>query len=322
MNPKNLEQAWRRLLAGGSFVLACHEHPDGDTLGSALALAHVLKASGKDVVVLAEDGVPEHLSFIPESDSVVESTDRRDFDVGLLIDSEGIGRVGGAADIIKCAGITGCIDHHIPDGEFGEVRIVDTGASATAELLAELFEANGVALDQTTATQLMTGLISDTGALRFANTTPRTFRVAARLTELGAHPSSIARNVYETRSVVSMKLLGRALESLQIEISGRVAWASITRRDLEDLGGSDADTDSIVNVVGWVKGPAVCILFREIEPESIRISLRSRDSFDVNRIARAFGGGGHAAAAGCTVDAALERAREMVVGEVVKWMES
>ena len=319
---KLLRNAWAALDAGESFVLACHGGPDGDTLGSALALAHVMRARGKDVVVLSEDGVPENYRFIPESDTIITATDRRGFDIGMLVDCEGIKRAGKAAEPILSAKTTACIDHHVPEGEFGEIRIVDQSASSTAELAFDLLEANRLTIDEVCATQLLTGLIADTGAFRFANTSPRTFHTAARLTDLGGDPSVIAREVYDTRPLRALKLLGRTLSSVEIDANGLIVVGVVAKHDLDELQATDADTDSIINYVRMVKGAKVAILFREIERESIRISLRSRDGIDVNRIARVFGGGGHVAAAGCTVEAPLEEARHLVLSEVKKWMES
>ncbi|MCX8053524.1 MAG: bifunctional oligoribonuclease/PAP phosphatase NrnA, partial [Armatimonadetes bacterium] len=266
---KELRDAWSKLAGFRSFVLACHQRPDGDTLGSALAIARVLRSLGKDVIVLSEDGVPENYLFIPDSETVITSTDRRDFDVGMLVDCEGIKRVGAAKDAVESAKKAACVDHHVPDGEFGEIRIIDSQASATAELVVELLDANGIEIDRVLATQLMTGLVADTGAFRFANATPNTFRVAARLAEAGAKASEIAREVYESRSLRSMRLLGRALSSLEVHESGRIVWAEVTQRDLEELGATDSDTESIVNLVRWVKGPDVAVFLREVKPCSI-----------------------------------------------------
>jgi len=317
-----LRDAWGRLIEAQKLALACHQRPDGDALGSALALSHVLKQLSKDVVVIAEDGVPETLEFIPESDIVVKSADRNDFDLGILIDCEVPKRAGKAGDTVKSAKTTGCIDHHIPDNGFGDIRVIDTHASSTAELMVELFTANDIAIDETVATQLMAGIVNDTGAFRFANTTPNTLRCAALLMESGAKPSEIARAIYETRPLRAMKLLGRALSTVKMDDTGCVAWAIITKCDLDELGATDNDTDGIVNYVGHVKGPKTALLFREAEPNSIRVSLRSKDGVDVNQIARVFGGGGHPAAAGCTLETSIEEAQTAVVNEVLKWMES
>ncbi len=315
-------QAWARLLEGQSFIIACHQRPDGDTIGSSLALAHALRRLGKDAVIVSADGLPDGYDFIPESDTIVTSTDRRGFDFGVLVDSEGTNRVGPAEEAVLSSKSTACIDHHQPNGGFGEVRVVDTSASSTAELVVEFLQANEVEIDNIMATQLMAGLVSDTGAFRFANVTPRTFRVAALLMELGAKPSEIARAVYESRPLQAMKLMGRAMSSLQTDPTGQVVWAVITGGDMQETGTTDADTESVVNLVRWVKGPRVAILFRETKPNSIRTSLRSSDGVDVDRVARVFGGGGHKAAAGCTLEASLDEAVERVVGEVLKWTAS
>lgn len=322
MNQQNLRQAWQALCEGQSFALACHLRPDGDTLGSALALAHILRGLDKDVIVLAEDGVPENYTFIPESETVLKSTDRRDFDFGILIDSEATKRVGGAATVLENAKKTGCIDHHVPGEAYGDVRVVNTGASATAVVIYDLLEANGVELDNISAVQLMSSLIADTGGFRFGNTNTRSFEIAAKLTELGAAPSTIYRSIFDSKPLRAAKLLGLALSSLKTDPSGQVIWAKITQDDMASVGATDADTDSVVNHVGAVKGPKVAILFRETMPGSIRTSLRSRDGYDVDRVARVFNGGGHKAAAGCTVEAPLAEAESMVVNEVLKWMES
>lgn len=322
MKTAPLRDAWARLIDHHSFVIACHENPDGDALGSALGLAHVLRQQGKDVTVVCEGGLGENYRFIPEQETLVEKTDRRDFEVGVLVDCEGLKRAGSAADAVSSAPTAACIDHHIPDDSFGDIRVVDQTAASTAELVLRLLEANGVPVDEVVATQLMTGLINDTGGFRFANTTAATFQAAARLTELGASPSAIAREVYETRSSAALKLLGRALTSLQTDANGQVAWATIEKRDLEQLGAGDADTDGIVNFVGHTRGARVAILFRELGDAEIRVSLRSRDGFDVNRVARVFDGGGHTAAAGCTLKVSLDEARKAVLNEVRRWTES
>lgn len=317
-----LKQAWSKLLQYDSFVLACHVRPDGDTLGSALGLAHALRKFGKDVLVISPDGVPNNYTFIPESDTIVTHTDRRNFDVGMLVDSEGLKRIGSAAEVIESARVKACVDHHVPNGQFGEIRVVDHTLSSTAELVVELLDANNVEIDTNCATQLLAGLIGDTGAFRFANTTSKTFSIAARLTELGAEPWHIAREIYDSRPLRSVKLLGRALSSLETSPNCKVIWATIKRSDLDDLNCTDADTESIVNQVAGVKGPKVAILFRETQPGVIRVSLRSRDGVDVDKIAREFGGGGHLAAAGCTVSAPLDEAKRRVIEEVLKWTES
>ncbi|MCL4498679.1 MAG: bifunctional oligoribonuclease/PAP phosphatase NrnA [Chloroflexi bacterium] len=318
----SLKKAWERMVAANSFAITCHERPDGDALGSILALGHALRAVGKDVTIISSDGVPENYTFIPESDTIATTTNRRNFDFGIIVDCAAPSRTGPVAEIIESAGAKVVIDHHIPEGDFGDIRIINTDASASAQVILQLLDAGGAPIDKTAASQLLTGLIADTGGFRFANTNTQAFEDAARLVRLGAEPSRIYREVYDNRPLRAVKLLGRALDSIQMDERGFVAWATVTRNDMDELGATDTDTDSIVNHVVAVKGPKVVLLFREVKPDSIRISLRSRDGVDVNQIGRVFGGGGHAAAAGCTLDTSLKQAQEAVIAEVLKWMES
>lgn len=325
-NPKalcapSLEDAWKRLTSGDSYVLACHVRPDGDCLGAMLALARELRRIGKDVTALSIDGVPENYLFLPDSDNVMTSTDRRGFDVGIIVDADTLKRVGDSADTIASARTLARVDHHLSSEEFGEVRIVDTGVSSTCELIRLLFQSNGIAIDQPTATLLLTGIIFDTGGFRYPNASARTFAIASELVELGADSSAIAREVLENRPPRALQLLGRALSSLTAEPDGLIAYGVITARDYEELGATDADTEGIVNSLSTVKGPRVVVLFRETEPGTVRVSLRSRDGVDVNRVAQVFDGGGHAAAAGCTVNGSLEEAKARVIAEVRRWME-
>lgn len=324
MNNKTdmLLAGWAGIIKAQSVVIACHERPDGDTLGSALGMSRILRGLGKEVTILSVDGVPENYRFIPESESILASTYRRDFDLGILMDSESETRVGSAFEAVNASKTTACIDHHIPEHEYGDIRIVDSESASTAEVVVELFETNDIEIDSIAASQLLTGLIADTGAFRFANTTPRTFEIAARLTNRGADPSRIAEQVFDCRPLRAIKLLGRALNTIQIDSTGKVGYAFITKDDMDSLGAGDNDSESIVNYVGMVSGVQVYMLFREIEPGNVRVSLRSRNGFDVNRIARAFNGGGHQAASGCTVYAQLPDAISSVVREVNKWMGS
>jgi len=319
---EELIASWSRIIEAQSVVIACHERPDGDTLGSALGMAHVLRAMGKEVTVLSVDGVPENYHFIPECNSILASTYRRDFDLGILMDSESEKRVGSAFEAVDRARVTACIDHHIPEHEYGDIRVVDRTSASTAEVAVELLDANNVEIDATAASQFLTGLIADTGAFRFANTTPHTFEIAARLTSLGADPSYIAEQVFDSRPLRAIKLLGKALDSVKTNSAGTVAYAVITRDDMDSLGAGDNDSESIVNYVGMVSGVLVYMLFREIEPGNVRVSLRSRDGFNVNKIARVFDGGGHQAASGCTIYANIGDAVTKVLDEVNKSLDS
>lgn len=321
LRARSLKDAWKRLTEGDSYVLACHVRPDGDCLGALLALARELRRIGKDVCALSIDGVPGNYAFLPDTEKISSATERRDFDIGVIVDADAPKRVGDSAETIASARTLARVDHHLSSEQFGDIQIISHSVSSTCELVALLFNANGIAIDQQTATLLLAGIIFDTGGFRYPNTSARTFHIASELVELGANSSNIAREVLENRPQRNLQLLGRALASLNVEANGAIACGRITARDYSELGCTDADSEGVVNSLAAVKGPKVVILFRETEPGTIRVSLRSRDGVDVNRVAQVFDGGGHAAAAGCTVHGSIEEAQARVIAEVRRWME-
>ena len=321
---KQVKAAVAAIDAAHKIVLAGHVNPDGDTLGCVLALAHVLRKAGKDVTAISTDGVPAIYRWMPGTDQIFTGTDRRDFDLAIVCDAGALDRIGRSViPAIESAPLLIDIDHHVADGVFGDIRILDVTAAATAELVWPLVVALGKVwgrdlADKAVADCLMTGLITDTGSFRFLNVTPRTFLLAARLQRMGAVPAPIAELVFENKSYAGVKLLGRALDTMQRTQDGRVAWTHVSAQDFADYDAADADTEGIVNHVRSVEGVQVGILFREVPGKKVRISLRARDGADVNRIANVFGGGGHKLAAGCSAEPPLADVERAVVQETVR----
>jgi phosphoesterase RecJ-like protein len=313
----------RALCSTERVVLAAHVNPDGDTLGCTLALMHALKALGKEVILLSADGVPNIYTWMPGADAVQTSTERRDFDVAVVCDAGRIDRVGSVQETVLSAPLVVDVDHHLADGVFGNLLLVDANAAAACELGWELVLAlekvSGRRLaNRAIAECLLTGIITDTGSFQFPSVTPRTFTIAAKLQRLGAVPSRINELVFENRSRESVELLGRALSTLQISPDGKVAWVHVTAKDYEELNAVDADTEGIVNHVRSIQGVLIGILFREIPGKKVRVSLRAREGADVHRIAQVFGGGGHRLAAGCSLPPPLEKAEQLVVAEAIR----
>ena len=312
-----LADAAAAITGSQSVVLACHVNPDGDALGSLLGLALALIPLGKKVVCLSEDGVPEILRFLPGSELVTQTTDISAFDLALVVDSGELPRVGESIKpLIACAKRVVDIDHHVTAGAFGDIRVLDSRAASTAEIVYALLETLGAAITPDIATCLFTGVITDTGSFRFQNVTPNTLRVAAKLLEAGAPPAHISENVFENRTFAATRLLGHALSSLSQTPDNKIIWAHITAKDFQELGATDQDTEGVVNYVRGVRGAEVGILFREMETGKIRVSLRSRESVNVAEIASRFGGGGHRMASGCTLDAPLAQAEQTVIKAV------
>ena len=308
--------------AANRIVLASHVNPDGDTLGSSLALTHALRSLGKTAIPLSHDGVPEILKWMPGAELVQRETDLRDFDLAIVCDTGTVDRIGRSKDAILSAPISLCIDHHVTEGEFGQIRVVDSKSSSTGELMFDLLQALEVPLSADMANCLMCAVITDTGSFRYMNVTPQTFQIASELMSAGASPAEISELVFENRSLASVKLLGRALESLQTTADGRVAWAHIRAEDFAELNATDEETEGIVNHVRAVRTAQVGVLFRETPNKKIRISLRARPGFDVNQVANVFGGGGHHLAAGCSQEPPLLPAEERVIAEIVSRLPS
>ena len=314
MTKRKLREAASLVKESDSFVVAGHVNPDGDCLGCICALGLALSRLGKTVVTVSSDGVPELYGFLPGSENVLRQVpENRAFDVAIVIDCENFDRLGPMAEILPSCGRILEIDHH-PGGERGSgLQLVDPSAASCGEIMFELFEEGGIGIDSEVAECLLTAIVTDTGCFKFGNVTPSTLRIAARLLESEGSIEKISHEVYETRSLSSAKLLGAALSTLRTTANGRIAYACITRDQMASAGAAEAETEGIVNYVRSVRGAEVGILFREAEDGATRISLRSREGLDVNEIARQFKGGGHKAAAGCTIERPLTEAIELLM---------
>lgn len=321
MSRRLLQQASRTLHAAQTVVIACHVNPDGDTLGSALALQLALQAQGKHVITLSSDGVPEIYRFLPCAETVVQSTPVRGFDVAVVCDTGTPDRIGLAKEAVFSARLIVNVDHHVTEGTFGDIRIQQSSAAATAEVVYQLLRVMKVPLTEPIATCLLTGIITDTGLYRYMNVSPRTFRISAALMEAGASAARIAEEVFEKRSLASVRLLGRALEHLQVEQDGALVWSYLRHNDFTELQATDEDSEGIITQMRAVRGSVALVLFREVKPGRFRVSVRSRDErIDVSQIAEEFGGGGHRMAAGFWVDGDLEHAKQRVLETVKRWM--
>lgn len=310
---QDLEGVVTSLAEHDRFVLAGHRDPDGDSLGSAMALALGLEKLGKSCRVLSADPVPRAYRDLPGMDRVEVARRLPDgWPVVVLVECNGTERSG-------MEGFEGRtvvnIDHHAANPSFGDVNWVDAGVAAVAVMVHRLLGHLGVALDREIASLLYVAVLTDTGSFRYSNSDPTAFRVAAELVEHGADPAAIATAVYENVTVGRVRLLAAALSTLTLEEEGRVAWMVLSR-DAFDRAGGDADTEGIVNHARAVEGVEVAVLFKEAEDGGVRVSLRSTGTVDSAALAGQFGGGGHPRAAGCTVEGELGTARARVLEAV------
>ncbi|HEX5323887.1 MAG TPA: bifunctional oligoribonuclease/PAP phosphatase NrnA [Capsulimonadaceae bacterium] len=311
-----MQSAVGAIAAARKIVLACHVNPDGDALGSLLSLGLAIAAAfpKKDLVFLSQDGVPDILRFLPGTERVQSETTRKDFDLAIALDSGDLKRVGPKVlPTISSAPIQMDIDHHVGEGAFGDIRLLDSRASATAEIVFDLIHALEIPITAEIATCLLTGIITDTGSFRYMNVTPRTLRISASLIEAGAAPAEISEQVFDNRPFGATKLMGLALSTLSSTPDGRIVWAHVSHEAFVAAGATDEDTEGFINSIRAVRGADIALLFREIEKGKIRISLRSCEGVDVSKVAAQFGGGGHRMASGCSFRGPLPNAEAALV---------
>jgi phosphoesterase RecJ-like protein len=292
----------------GHILLLNHASPDGDSLGSTLALARTFWARGQRATVGSSDGVPEMYRFLPGSDRVVtEISEGERFDAVVFMECSAPERAGPL--VARAAGVPLWvnIDHHVSNSGYGDLVLLDVEAAAVAEVVHPVVTALHPHLEPETAVCLLTALLTDTGSFRYASVTPKSFQLAAELVRAGASPTLVYSEVYENRSAASVRLLGMALSRMVLCEDGRVVWTVVTQRMLSEAGATMEESEGIVGAIRAIRRIQVALLFKE-EPDGIRVSLRGVGSVRVNVIAEAFGGGGHAAAAGFTATVALDDA--------------
>lgn len=307
----SLRETGEMLLAAQKLVLCTHVSPDGDTLGSTIGLARYLRQQGKEVTVYCDDLINRRFSFIPDIELVKRPIPDSEVEADLLvvIDASSYDRIGIVSEVVKAKQLLN-IDHHISNTSFADYLYLDAKAAATGEIMCDLFQAMGWTLDREMADCFYLAIMTDCGSFRYANTTPKTMRAGAWLLEHGVQPNELSDKL-DVKSRLSTELLAKVLPSLTFEADGKIAYLTITN----DLYNKDANTDSFVNIPRYVEGVDVAIMFKAVEPEVTRVSMRSA-TVDVAQVALGFGGGGHIRAAGCTIYAPVEEAREQLLAKL------
>ncbi|MHB9131988.1 MAG: DHH family phosphoesterase [Armatimonadota bacterium] len=306
-----------KLLSYPACLIATHVNPEGDAIGSQLALALALEQRGIAVTCFDESGVPENNRFLPTWERVDRVLPAEIPPLVVYVDADRLERCGLSRDMLPGAEAFARIDHHVSTVEDPGVAFVDTKAAATGELIFELLPLLGAELTPEIATNLFTALMVDTGRFSYTNTTPNTFRIAAELRAAGADVPTIVEWTWGRVPLKAAKLLGYALTSLQTSEDGRIAWAVLRSEDYRAAGAVGEDTEGVIDHVRTVQGAQVAMLFSE-RNGVVRVSMRSDGNVDVAAIARSFQGGGHVKAAGITFDSSLEHAVCDVLAAVEK----
>ena len=300
-----------------------HRHPDGDALGSALALANALREAGREVVVYNPDELPYNFRFLPGAAMVVRTLGAHErFDATIATDSGKAERLGPDLPTAERRGVFINLDHHVTTEPFGDLNYVDPSAAAVGVLVYKIIQGLGLPVSREAATCIYASILADTGSFRYSSTDPESLRIAAALIEAGVEPWEMTVQVYEQQPVARMKLLGEVLSTLGLSASGKVATLTITRAMKSRTGRSDDLTDGFINFARGIEGVEVAASFTEPDPASAPhesgeapgwyVSFRSRGRIDVSKIASQFGGGGHKNAAGCTVPGTEAEARALI----------
>jgi phosphoesterase RecJ-like protein len=311
------------------FVLSTHVNPDGDAIGSELALASLLRALGKDVMIINSDPTPRHYRFLdPDGDIRVFDPQRdlpfiKQVEVILAVDASGgwdrLGSVGSALAAVQAK--VGCIDHHPDPNDFADVAVICDEAAATAELIYDLILDMGEDITLSIAKVLYAGIMTDTGSFHFPKTRPQTHRIAASLLERGVIPDEVHSQVYEQYPAGRLWLQGETLSHLKLECNGRLAWYTLEHGRLEAYNLTVDDLEGFPTMGLTIQGVEVSIFFAETTKGVTKVSLRSRGGVSLTEVAHRFGGGGHASAAGATIDRPLHQAVPEVLAAVIPLLE-
>lgn len=287
-----------RIRQGNRFVVASHQRPDGDAIGSAMAMALALRAIGKEATVVTDGIPPVFLQPFPDVQSIRITPEVTDsFDAALIMECSELSRTG-VKGLDRSPVMN--IDHHPGNTGYGAVNWVDESAAACGEMAFTLIEALGAPLTKDVATHVYLAVLTDTGSFHFSHLSPRTYEIARRCVEAGADPQWIARAHYDSNSLARVRIFGAVMNGMVIVDEGRVALLSITRQTMTDLAGTNDDLEGLINFPLTVKDIEAVAFFKEIGDQDWRVSLRSKGSVDIGAIARGHGGGGHTNAAGCS----------------------
>ncbi len=323
-NLRPLEPVMEAIRTAKSIALICHVSPDGDTIGSAMALRQGLLQLGRPITMFCQDPIPEYLSFLPGAEGFrlpENVAEDEHFDLLLCVDVSDEKRMGRCAALWSRAKRTAQIDHHDTNTDFCEANCVDGDAPACALIAYELLERLGCRITPEIALCLAVALSTDTGHLVYNSTTPEAFHAMGELVEAGAPMAEAYRRLYRERPPRQVALLAKALETLTFHHEGKITSIQLNRKDFADCGALNEDAEIIVNYGLDVKGVRMCVFARETEAGIVKLSLRAVEPSKVSGVAQSFGGGGHAQAAGATVELPLDEAVRQVVARMKEELE-
>ena len=300
-----------------TIVILTHETPDGDAIGSSLAMMHALKQLGKESDVI----IPEYsrlFTFLPGAEEIKQESDIKEYDLAISVDCSDLKRLKCGNEYFESAKRKIQIDHHGSNNMFADLNFVNPVSPACCEILVEIFGYYGINIDKEIGTCLVTGIITDTGGFRYSGVTAETFEFTAELLRKGVNISNIYKRVLDTKTKANFELTKIVSNRIEILENGKVTFTYITKEDLEIVNAETGDHEGLVDIGRSIEGVEISIFIREKEDGEYKVSLRSNDYVNVSDICLLFGGGGHQRAAGCSIKDSKENIKEKLLREIKK----
>jgi len=306
------------------FLITTHVNADPDALGSELALAEGLRLAGKEPKILNPTTISRHYSFLDPRQEVQEYGKGEgrwpdSLDAVFILDISRWERLGPLADLIRDCGIPRiCVDHHPYTGGFSDYHLVNVKACASAEIVYDLLQYLGISMTPRIAECIYVSILADTGGFTFSNTNQRTLQIASELLDYGICPRALYESLYHNQTPERLKFLGNVLSNLRFDCDQKLAWMTVSREMLQDNQMTLDDLEGFVDIPRNCKTVLLSVLFAEVEPNDIKISLRSKGDFHSSKIAAQFGGGGHSHASGIRLPGSLVEIEKLILGEARK----
>ncbi|MBF0106791.1 MAG: bifunctional oligoribonuclease/PAP phosphatase NrnA [Deltaproteobacteria bacterium] len=300
------------------ILITTHENPDGDGIGSLLALGMGLTQLKKKVTLYMSDPVPKMYQFLPGQNKIKHTLCQTDkFDLTLIVDLGEVERVGGDFQKLPGRGLTVSIDHHKSGGHNADYNFCEPQKSSTGEIIFRLLKQLKIKFNKAMAVCVYTALVTDTGSFKYSNTNSETFVVAAEMAKFKIDFWEVASHCFETSSLSRMELLKRVIAGMQIHENKKLAWIVVLLSDLMHTGATPDETEGLINYPRSIEGVEVAIVFKEKEAGKFRVSLRSKTRVDVAAIAAEFGGGGHERASGFGLEGSFEDVKNRVISRMI-----
>lgn len=316
MNPNaTFQEIGDAIRAHQSFALMSHVRPDGDAIGSVIALGHALEQMGKTVHYLNEDGLPESLAFLPLSEKIQQPNEPLTVDVAIALDTATQPRLGQKTNaVVASAKLWINIDHHKSNTRYGDLVYVDSISPATGQIIYDLILDQKFPFSEATRDSIYVAVSTDTGSFQYAGTTQKTYEMAADLTRRGLQVGKINTLIYDTQPLRRVELMRSLLNTLESESDHKIIYWTLTFAEQEKLDFVPDDSEGMIDFIRAVDGVVVALFFEELADGKIRVSMRSKNpKVDASKICQVFGGGGHALAAGIRMEGPIESARESVL---------